>query len=283
MASDILIALLRHAEKNLKEALAERFSVMENVPLRLILQFVNDDIDVAEPILKYSQALNDLDLLYIIQSRDAPFWQAIATREGLGENVIEALIDTKDAMTAEALIDNSSIALGEGVIRTIYSYVSEGIRKRIEQNFGVLAVELEEQTDSVIGEFAAVPQFDFMPTAAMTKAADLFLAQGRLSKTLLMNTLKRGQISSFIAQFSRYVGLPVAVIVPMLQQSNGQGLAIACRAAGIERNDFLLMFTFTRKIKGQGYTTAGEVSSALAYYDRVTPDIAKRLMSQNRH
>lgn len=311
MASDILIALLRHAEKNLKQALAERFSVMDNVPLRLVLQFVNDEIDVAKPVLKYSNVLNDLDLLYIIQSRDSPFWQAIAERRVLGENVIDALADTKDSLTSHALVHNTAITLTdyatsvieqlaeddshlaeallsrseltEDLARKLYDYVGAELKQQIERTFGALSIEMEEATSDVVDEFAKYRNSNYMPTASMLKAADLFLHQGRLTQILMMNTLKRGQISSFIAQFSRYAGLPVAVVVPMLQQKTGQGLAIACRACGIQRHDFLMIFSYTRKMTGQDFLASGDANSALTYYDRVTPEIAKRLMSQAKN
>ncbi len=311
MASDILIALLRHAEKNLKQAMAERFSVMENVPLRLMLQFINDDIEVAKPVLTYSNALNDLDLLYIIQSRDSPFWQAIAARKELGDNVIDALVDTHDIATSHMLVENASVQLTEyatGIIeelakdnsdladallarsdvtaemsRILYSYVGDELKQKMAEAYGTLTEEMQDSVDDVIREFASQPSPNFVPSASMLKAADLFMEQGKLSPKLMVNTVKRGQLSSFIAQLSRYVGLPVAVIIPMLQQKNGQALAVACRAVGIDRNDFLVMFNFTRKISGQDFAASSDISSALTYFDRITPELAQRLMLQKKH
>lgn len=311
MAADILISLLRHAEKNLKEAIAERFSVMDNAPLRLILQFVNDEIDVARPVLKYSKALNDLDLLYIIQSRESPFWQAIAARVDLNENVIEALADTKDIQTSRVLLENKFITLnqhsldavmnlaekeeflaemlldrsevGQDIAQRIYAFASESLKQSIEEKFGALSGDVAEIVDDVISEFIDYQRPAYMPTASMLKAADLFYEQKKLNITLMLNTLKRGQMTSFVAQFSRYVHLPVSIVIPMLQQKNGQGLAIACKAAAITRKDFLMMFTHTRKMSGQNYTSAGDISAAMAYFDRVTPEVAKRLMAESRH
>lgn len=311
MASDILIALLRHAEKNLKQAMAERFSVMDNVPLRLMLQFVNDEIDVAKPILTYSNALNDLDLLYIIQSRDSPFWQAIAARKNLGENVVDALVDTHDIATSKTLVENVSVTLTDyatGVIselskdnselanallarseiteemsRILYAYVGDELKQKMAEAYDALTTDEQETFDEVVDEFTATPHPTFLPTASMLKAADLFMEQGKLSTGLMINTVKRGQLSSFIAQFSRYIGLPVAVVIPMLQQKNGQALAVASRAVGIDRNDFLVMFNFTRKISGQDFATSSDINSALTYFDRVTPELAKRLMLQNKN
>ncbi len=312
VAADILISLLRHAEKNLKQAIAERFAAIDSAPLRIILEFINDDIDIAKPILTYSKALNDLDLLYIIQSRDSPFWQAIALRENLGEIVVETLADTKDISTAKNLIDNETIGFSDytaGQIATlakdndiliealinrsldkqgdfakqIYAYASENLKQAIIQKCGRISDETIQKLDDVLEEFTDVTPHHFMPTSSMMKAAELFQERGKLTTSLMVNTLKRGQISSFIAQFSKFVNLPVAVVVPMLQQKNGQGLSIAARAYGISRNDFLVIFNFTRKMMGEDYLSAKDANSALAYFDRVLPDVAKRLMNKSRH
>lgn len=312
MASDILISLLKHAEKNLRQAIAEKFSVSDNAPLRIILQFINDDIEVAKPVLTYSKALNDLDLLYIIQSRDSPFWQAIALRTDLAENVVESLVDTKDMMTTRNLINNqtakfsdyaakevANLAKDDSILtealinrfldkdghfaKQIYSYASESLKSAIIEKCGRLSEEVTQDIDEVFEEFTAGSVNRIIPTPAMIKAAELFQEQGKLIPSLMLNTLKRGQIASFIAQFSRFINLPVAVVVPMLQQKNGQGLSIASKAHDINRADFLVIFNFTRKMMGEDFLSAKDVTTALAYYDRVSPDVAKRLMRQRQN
>lgn len=312
MATDILLSLLRHAEKHLRQAIAERLSVLEKAPLRLILQFINDDIDVARPVLKNSPALNDLDLLYIIQSRDSLFWQAIAERRNLGENVVETLVDTKDVVTAKNLIENKDVifsdyALGKiaklagdtdllndclihrsqnsrgDFARKIYAYAGEALKNLLVEKCGPLPKEVARKLDEVLMEFGEPTPHHFMPSLSMLKAAELFMEQGKINKTLMLNTLKRGQIASFIAQFSKFTQLPVAVVIAMLQQKSGRSLAIASKANDIDKNDFLMIFNFTRKIMGEDYLSASHVATTLAYYDRITPDIAKRLMKRSKY
>jgi len=309
MATDILLSLLRHAEHNLKEALSERLSVMDNAPLRLILQFINEDIEISKPILMHSKALNDLDLIYIIQSKDSSFWKAIAQREDLGENVVETLVDTKDIGIASILVENRTAqfsdyslekitelanndnALTDILIkrlhqsegefaRKIYAYAGEALKQALSNSATEVPVEITDLLNEVIGEFADETQNNFVPNLSVLKAADLFLEQGKLNITLMMNTLRRGQMSSFMAQFSRFSGMPIAVVVAMLQQRNGQGLSIAAKANGISRQDFMMMYNFTRKILGENYVSSNDLTTALAYYDRVTPDVAKRLMKK---
>ncbi|HOO50369.1 MAG TPA: DUF2336 domain-containing protein, partial [Alphaproteobacteria bacterium] len=108
MITDVLVSLLRQSERDLKAAVAERLALIDNAPLRLLLQLLNEDISVAKPIIQKSKVLNDLDLLYIIQSRDTTFWQAIAERRNIKENVVDALADTHDLPTAKKLVANDT-------------------------------------------------------------------------------------------------------------------------------------------------------------------------------
>ncbi|MDB5490479.1 MAG: hypothetical protein JWO78_328, partial [Micavibrio sp.] len=77
LVSDLLINLMRQAEKDLREALSERLSTMEHAPLRIVLHMANDEISIARPVLRHSPVLSDLDLMYIIKSKDASYWQEI--------------------------------------------------------------------------------------------------------------------------------------------------------------------------------------------------------------
>lgn len=306
MATDILITLLRHAEKSLKKALAERFSIMENVPLRLILKFVNDDIDVASSVLKYSKALNDLDLIYIIQSRDSPFWQVIATRPSLGVDAVDALADTGDLPTARNLVQNNDIGMtdyalrrvmvhieqdeslahdilarsdvGAEFIKKIYAIVGDAVKDIVIQKTGRLNNDAGRAVDEVIAEFTEPQQSVYMPTSAMLKAADLFLEQGKINPRLMLEALRRGQMAAFVAQFSRYASLPVAAVIPMVQQKDGQSLGVACRAGDMTQGEFANIY---RAIHGN--STMIEVSDAIAYFDSIASDVAKRLMAQSRH
>ena len=312
MAADILLSLLRYAQTNLKQAVAERLSVLEQAPLRLILQFINDDIAVAKPVIQNSTVLNDLDLLYIIQSRDSPFWQAIAERQNLGENVVETLVDMKDIATTKTLVKNETITFSDYALgkiaklandtdllneclinrsqnergefaRKIYTYAGDALKQLITEQCGSLSKEVSRNIDEVFAEFTDATPNHFMPSASMFKAAELFMEQGKLNLTLMLTTLKRGQMASFIAQFTKFTGLPVAVVIAMLQQKSGRGLAISCKANEIGKNDFLMIFNFTRKIMGEDYLTATHVASTLVYYDRISPDVAKRLMKRTTH
>ncbi len=311
MAADILLSLLRHADMILKCALAERLSTLENVPLRLLLQLVADGITVAEPVIKTSPVLNDLDLLYIIQSRDAAYWRVIAQRINIGENVVDALTDTRDIPTVKHLAENKTVQFSDFSLKTmeeialadadvasifvarpdipkelsarIYALVGERIQKMVGDRYTDLAFEIRENIDDVIIEFSDRGQGEFIPTSAMLRAADMFMKEGKLNASLMMKTLGRGQISSFIAQFSAYCALPVAVVMGLFQQRDRHGFAVVCRAIEMERHIFEKILILTRLVAEKTAPTSDDIVAALDYFDRISTKAAQRLLNKTRH
>ena len=117
LITDVMLALIKQAEADLKAALAERLSIMDHVPLRVILGLANDEITVAEPILRKSPLLHDMDLLYILQAKGVEHGRVIACREGLSATIIDMLADTHDFQIAVNLSGNNGITLTEHAYR----------------------------------------------------------------------------------------------------------------------------------------------------------------------
>lgn len=307
LIADILISLIRQAEYDLKRALADRLSVMEDAPLRLVLRLAEEEIGIAGPVLRYSKVLNDLDLLYLIQSHDSSYWQAIAARERLGAPVAEKLAETRDMDTARVLAGNESAELTPAaqsiladlacqdesiarpllhraelptdIARRLYAYVADDLRSFIETEYNLKATEIRENIADVMNEFASVPEDGFRPTAAMIRAASVFAEKGQLNVALMLATLKRGQVASFVAQFSKFCGLPVSVVMSMLQQPQGQGLAICSKLYDVSRDDFVSIFLLTRRVvRPEASFDHRDLNRAITYYDRINKNVAERLI-----
>lgn len=181
LVADVLIELMRQAERDLRKTLAARLAAMENVPLRLVLQIANDDIDIASPVLRHSPVLDDLDLVYIIKSKGAEYWQSIARRKVMGPNVINALAETRDKKTVINLASNTDITLPEPAVESIshmarhsddvampllrrkdidkdvakalFAHVGEDIKAYIRDHYADIADEAEVAVDEVVVEF----------------------------------------------------------------------------------------------------------------------------------
>lgn len=313
LIADVLIGLLRQAEMDLKQALAARLAVLDNVPLRLVLQLVNDDIDVAGPMLRQSPVLGDLDLIYIIKSKGPAHWQAIAARQEMSHQVMNLLVDTGDFETAMVLAGNGKIRLSEHVLtvlsdmaqrsdvlalpllrreevsqalaRRLYQFVGEEVKAFIRARYSISGSSVAEAVDEIVLEMvdAAVEDAgEFVPTVAMLKAAERYREKGLLSIKLMLGALRRGQIQSFVAQFSYYCALPPRTILEILMQPSGQGLAVACRALEVSKEDFVSIYLLTNRLRNQGrMVDMKDITKAISYYDRIKPEVARDIIGNS--
>lgn len=315
LLSDLLIGLVTQAEKDMRRALSERLAALDDVPLRLILHLANDEIEIATPVLRSSSVLDDLDLLYIVNSKSAPYWQVIAERESLGVSVIEALVNTKDIKTVANVAGNTGIDLTAKIIdmmtdlaeeseqiakpllmregvptaiaRRLYQFVGQELRDYVRAHYGVFGSQAAEQVDDLIIEFAEAQRPEdnmrFMPTAVMMRAARKYKDMGMLSTAMMMEVLRRGQISSFIALFSVYTGIKAKEIHQTLQTACPKGMAVACRAFGIQKNDFSQIYMMTNRMRSsERIINQGDFLSLLKYFDRVRPEVALRIVERER-
>lgn len=312
LVTDVLMSLIRQAERDLRRAVAERLASMDEVPLRLAVHLANDDISVAEPVLRRSQVLNDTDLIYIVKSHTAAHWRAIAMRANMSTDLIDVLADTRDMQTAVNMSENKNIVLTRNAMSIftgmaeasddlaepllmrkelpsrlatkLYGFVGRELKEYIKKNYDVSKHGVVEQTvDDIVFEMAAVEDGEYSPSIKMIIAAENMLEKGFLTADVMVENLKRGQMSNFVAQFSVYCGLSVETVLEILKQKKGQALAVACKATGIMKPEFVNMFLLTTRFRGGKVIDQNDLGSALAYYDRITEPIAQQILNQSRH
>ena len=311
LVADILIALLRQAEKDLRVALAEKLSGIDNAPLRLILQLSNDEIDIAGPVLRNSTVLGELDLIYIIKSKSAEYWRAIAARKIMSDNVMNVLADTRDFDTAVTLAKNENIKLTEhtlGVLSglaqhsediatpllrrdettpeiasALYKFVGQELKRYIADHFEIENIALNDVIDDIVLELLdETPDELFTVAPSVMKSVERFHEKGLLTVKMMLSTLKRGQIHTFVAMFSKFSSLPVEMVVSIIRQSSGQGLAVACRALDVSKQDFISLYLLSNRARNGGKTVdIKDITRAISYYDRIQPAIAKGIIENS--
>ena len=311
LIADVLIALMRQAEKDLRQALAERLSMLEKAPLRLILQISHDEIEIAAPVLRNSAVLGELDLIYIIKSKGADYWCEIAARKKLSDHVMNILADTRDFDTALTLAENTNLKLTEhalnvlsdlaqdsediatplprrdevdkGIAAKLYQHVGYELKRYIVDNYEIESGMLTDAIDEIILEFVdGVDEDQYVPTASVIKSVERFHEKNLLTVKMMLGTLKRGQTQTFVAMFSKFTGLPLETVISILRQSSGQGLAVACRAKEINKQDFISMYLLSNRIRNSGkMVDLKDITRAITYFDRIQPGIARGIMENS--
>ena len=314
LITDVLLALMKQAKKDLKESLAERLSGMENVPLRMVLNLASDEISIADPILRNSPVLHDLDLIYILQSKGVAHGRSIAMRHGLSATIIDMLADMKDFQIAVNLANNDGAALTakafqifadmakysevlarpllsrddvpQEVAGKLYQFVGEELKKLMTERFGIGAArEINAAIDDIVLELREPDVSKHDAGAEILAHAHNQQRRGELKLSNIIATLRRGQFSTFVSQFSVFCGLSVEMTKAMIRQETGKGLATACRALDIPKAEFISLYLLTERFRAHGKRMVShkELTRIMTLYDSIDRAEAIEALNKSRH
>jgi uncharacterized protein (DUF2336 family) len=306
---EIMMNLIRRAELDLREALAERLAVLDNVPPEVAIFLANDEISVARSILRHSLVLNEVDLIYIISSKGVEHWQSIAQREELGPQVVRRLVDTGDVGTAASLLDNTKITIHRntlsrliklslkeeelqtsllrrpeidaGLAVELYACVSKALRRDLAQRFPISAAAVEEVLDSLVTELSQEAKGTQEVTPEMALLAKRFRERGEITPVQMIKTLRRGQNCFFMASFAAQLGLAHEFVMLLMKRDAGKSFAIACRSIGMMKSEFASIYLLTSVLRsGQKIVDQKELAAALKYYDHLKDSDVQRIRKE---
>ena len=141
----------------------------------------------------------------------------------------------------------------------------------------------DQTVDDIVFEISSTGEGEYIPTVKMIVLAENMLEKGFLNTEVMVDNLRRGQIANFVALFSVYCGLPADTVLEILKQPTAQGLAVACKATGIQKPEFVNMFLLTSRVRGGKIIDQNVLSRALTYYDKIKESLARSILNQSRH
>lgn len=112
---------------SVRAILAEEIKSLDCVPYAIVKQLANDaDTLVAAPLLEFSPRLDDRTLIEIVvASRASAVLGAVARRQGLSENVSDAVAATLDISAVAELLANTSAAIRTKTLDKIISNAAD--------------------------------------------------------------------------------------------------------------------------------------------------------------
>lgn len=312
LMTEILRQLIHDVETIVRRSLSDRLSRLAHAPRELIGELANDSIEVALPILLESDLLQDVELVEIIVHRTLEHQLAIAMRREVSEAVSDMLIGRGNPAVIKTLLENHGARisaktmaylveeskrvntyqdpllrrpdLGPELARRMYHWVSAALRKHILENFPVEPNGLDyalEQTALSLSSESSV--FDRSHESSIELAEELY-QQGMITAPLLIQTLREGEISLFVALFAKLTALSHHVVQRILFDRLGEGLATACKVAGIEKSAFASIYLLSRHARpNEGAPAPAEVTNLLSFFDQIDLNSAQELMKDWEH
>ncbi len=112
---EVIEILAQDQVTRVRQIIAETLKEVASAPSHVIQRLARDAAEVvACPVLEFSPLLSDQDLLEIIEGgNDSGRLRAISRRQGVGEQVTDAIVATEDEGAITALLDNGSAQIRE--------------------------------------------------------------------------------------------------------------------------------------------------------------------------
>ncbi len=303
----ILRQMIHDAEMSVRRIVSVPLADLDDAPRDLVQRLANDEIEVAYPILTKSTVLHDSDLIEVIQQRTLEYQLAIAIRQSVSEAISGALVQTGNESVISTLLENPNAkisgatmeylvdeakrinTLQEPILRRhdldprlakrMFLWVSAALRQYILDNSGLRQTDIDDLLEKVtLEKVAAVTSPDRPKPKSENLAAELDTS-GKVTPDLLVRSLSEGEVGLFMAMFRRFTGLRELVVMRLVFEAGGEGLAIACKAVGIDKENFSSIFTLSRKARpGSDTTLTRDSRKVLDFYDRISADAARQVV-----
>ena len=308
---EILRQLSREVEMSVRKKLASRLAKRTDAPYDLMVMLANDRIEVAHDILVESPMIRDAELIEVIRHRTSQHQLAVAVRKDISEDVSGALVDNGSEDVIVTLLNNPDAQISAAVMEHLVeesrrvdryqnplvkrqdlpnrlaakmcNWVSAALRMHIVENFDIDIHDLDDEIAQTVGEITKTegeqPDDDDAVDTAAQKLIDKLYDAGELSPRFAVKSLSQGQITLFELSVAKLTGLRIRLTRRIIYEPGGEGLAVACRAIGVDRAVFVSMYRLTRKSRPKlDEPTEEDIRRLVEFYDRISADDAQLVL-----
>lgn len=300
----IMSRVTEQVEVALRREIAEKLADVPTAPRGLIKQLASDEISVAEPVLRRSQALTEDDLVRIVRQRSQGHMKAITKRKQVpasvtselvergGEDVLVSLAQNQGAQfkpdAMEKMVSHSRsmkslqkpmtdrFDLPPQLLTQMYFFVSSALKKEILKRSDMLDPALiDEAVKSNRKKILTEAVRD--ARSEVTEAREFIQEKVRanaINETLLKELIEMRRSTEFLLAFSHHVGIDSSTAQAILKDRTWESLAIACRAAGLERPTFAKIVFGMQK----GAEEQNKALRILDLYLKIPQEAAERVM-----
>ncbi|GLQ08002.1 DUF2336 domain-containing protein [Sneathiella chinensis] len=251
LAELILKFLINDVEATVRATIARTLKDFEGLPRDIALKLAMDVEEVATPILAFSPALTDRDLMDILESASEAKQLAVSERKTLPEPVTDTLIRKGTGRVICRCLENPGARISDAGYQTIIlefstdqsvhtllvrrpdlsretvgrlcKIVSASLKQELLQN-GLVPEEIAEQITANAREQALVGQIARRISIVEKKRAAVQLeADGRLTATLMLRSLLSGDFSFFAAALSQFTGFSIKRVTSLISSDSYDG------------------------------------------------------------
>ncbi|MFZ4124812.1 MAG: DUF2336 domain-containing protein [Rickettsiales bacterium] len=307
VAEQIFRLLMKDAHLKVRENLAQRIRENPEMPRDIVLHLANDHERVSLPILEASQVLSDADLINIIDSsREVSKLLAISKRPQVSGRVSDALVDTNypdvvsslvtnegadisprtydrilDEFSRESAVMDSVITranLPVAVVEKLISHATEAVAIELKRKYKLSDEQIRKDTAGT-REDTTLRMLEQEDNPQAIEALVTQMAQeGRLTPSIIMTALCRGQHHFFVTARAVLARIPVTNAQNLVTDKGGLGFKALYERTEMPESMYdavRLLLTVVQELDG-----GDAVPGSLLYANRVVERILARAGDQ---
>ncbi len=153
---EVLCQLAELVEVEARIHVAKLLAPLERAPGTVVVKLANDDIEVAKPLLEFSNVLSDDDLIDIIGKQSEEHRIAIAGRTNVPERVGEAIVEHGQTSSIARLVRNTNAEFDKATLEKLVARaaadaeIAADLRGRPELDWGSLRGEIDTVASKVL-------------------------------------------------------------------------------------------------------------------------------------
>ena len=153
---EVLCQLAELVEVEARTHVAKLLAPLDRAPGNVVNKLANDTIEVAAPLLEFSNVLSDDDLIEIAANQSEAHRVAIAGRNRVAERVGEAIIDHGGSPSVARLASNRTAELGRDTMEKLVlrartdAALQANLRGRTDLDWSSLRDEISEAGQKVL-------------------------------------------------------------------------------------------------------------------------------------
>ena len=307
LVNELIDQLIAARTPAIRAQLVQKFADTKRMPRRIASALAVDTIDFARDVLTKCETLTDEDLIDAVKLNSTEHAQAVAVRSRVSEAVADALVVTGDIRVMQLVAENLGASLSQKAVEVLtdaarfatelrepimkrdemtkdaatrlYWWVSQDLRRYALKRFGITSGQIDAALGTTIEQLLSYYEFEKSNDEAMGQVADWLNDRQAISITVLPQVLRLGHFRLFNILIGRLSDLPLSLVDTIVTEAGGRGLAVLCRAIGIDKPGFVSIFLLSRGARGgEQIVHPRELSYALAAFDRITPSVSRDLL-----
>jgi uncharacterized protein (DUF2336 family) len=301
---DVMVRLVSTIEAKARAKLAHRLAPVANAPSSVIHMLAfDDDIDVAQPVLKQSAQLEDPALVANANTKSQQHLFAISQRQSLSEAVTDVLVERGDREVVHAVVKNAGArfsdagfrilvkrSVGDDDLATIVGTrsdiprphflvllekASNAVRTRLAAENPRASAAIEGVVAEVVGGIRTDARNSSPDFAAAHAAVERQNRLRRIGEAEIYQYARDRKFEETAIALSLLCDTPIDVVERALLDPGAEIVLILAKVAGLSATTTKAILLLRAADRGM---SAKDLDQALTSFNRLQPDTAARVL-----